>query len=58
MNYLQKFYDQAFHWLITYGPKIIIAVIVLLVGQWVLRIFNRWLKSFMESRKINPSVKT
>jgi small conductance mechanosensitive channel len=58
MNYLQKFYDQAFHWLITYGPKIIIAVIVLFIGQWLLRMFNRWLRKFMEKRKINPSVKT
>jgi small conductance mechanosensitive channel len=58
MSYLQKFYDQAFHWLITYGPKIIIAVIVLLTGQWLLRMLNRWIKRMMEARKINPSVKT
>ncbi|MEO5590935.1 MAG: mechanosensitive ion channel family protein [Chitinophagaceae bacterium] len=58
MNYLQKFYDQAFHWLITFGPKIIVAVIVLIAGQWVLRIINRWLKKMMETRNINSSVKT
>jgi small conductance mechanosensitive channel len=58
MNYLQKFYDQAFHWLITFGPKIIIAIIVLIIGQWILRLFNRWLKRVMETRKINASVKT
>lgn len=58
MNYLEKFYDRAFTWLINFGPKLIIAVIVLFVGQWLLRIFNRWLKGFMESRKFNPSVKT
>ncbi|MEP6747045.1 MAG: mechanosensitive ion channel domain-containing protein, partial [Bacteroidota bacterium] len=58
MNYPGKFYDQAFHWLITYGPKIIIAVIVLFIGQWLLRIFNRWLKRFMDTRKLNPSIRT
>jgi len=58
MNYLQKFYDQAFHWLITFGPKIIIAIIVLIIGQWILRLVNRWLKRVMETRKINASVKT
>jgi small conductance mechanosensitive channel len=58
MNYLQKFYDQAFHWLITFGPRIIIAIFVLFIGQWLLRIFNRWIKRLMDSRKINPSVKT
>ena len=33
MNYLQKFYDQAFHWLITFGPRLIIAIVVMIVGQ-------------------------
>ncbi|MEO6315332.1 MAG: mechanosensitive ion channel family protein [Chitinophagaceae bacterium] len=58
MNYLQKFYDQAFHWLITFGPKLIIAVVVLIVGQWLLRIIKRWLKAIMEMRNFSPSVKT
>ena len=57
MTYLQKFYDEAFHWLITYGPKIIIAIIVLVAGQWLMRIFNRWLKKWMEARRLNPSVR-
>ena len=58
MHYLQKFYDQAFHWLITFGPKIIVAIIVLIIGQWLLRIVNRWLKGIMDTRNINPSVRT
>ncbi len=58
MTYLQKFYDQAFHWVITVGPKIIIAIIVLLVGQWLLRIFNRWFKGMMDRKNFNPSIRT
>ncbi|MEO5684751.1 MAG: mechanosensitive ion channel family protein [Chitinophagaceae bacterium] len=58
MNYLQKFYEQAFHWLITVGPKILIAIVVLIAGQWMLRYFNRWLKRLMDARKLNPSVRT
>ena len=58
MNYLQKFYDQAFHWLITFGPKLIIAIIVLIAGQWMLRIVNRWLRKIMDARNFSASVKT
>ena len=58
MHYLQKFYDQAFHWLITFGPRLIVAIIVLIIGQWGLRIVNRWLRGVMNSRNINPSVRT
>lgn len=58
MTYLQKFYDQAFHWVITVGPKIIIALIILLAGQWLLRIFNRWFKGLMDRKNFNPSIRT
>lgn len=58
MNYLQKFYDQAFHWLITFGPKLIVAIIVLIIGQWVLRIVNKWLRRIMDARNFSASVKT
>jgi len=57
MNYLQKFYDQAFHWVITFGPKLIVAIIALIIGQWILRILNRWLKGVMETRNFSPSVR-
>ena len=58
MNYLQKFYDQAFHWLITFGPKLIVAIIVLIIGQWLLRFVNRWFKKIMEARNFSASIKT
>ncbi len=58
MSYLQKFYDQAFHWLITFGPKLIIAIIVLIIGQWLLRIVNKWLRRVMDARNFSASVKT
>ena len=57
MNYLQKFYDQAFHWVISFGPKLILAFIALIIGQWMLRILNRWLKRVMETRNLSPSVR-
>ncbi len=58
MSYLQKFYDQAFHWLITFGPRLLVAIIILIIGQWVLKLINRWLKKVLDTRNINASVKT
>jgi len=53
----KKFYDQAYGWLLTYGPKIIIAIIVLLIGIWLIRILNRWIKKGLLVKRINPSVR-
>lgn len=40
------FYDLAYQWLITHGPKIIIAIIVLVVGEWLIKILRRWSRRF------------
>lgn len=51
-----KIYDQAFSWIIRVGPRIIMAIIVLVIGIWLIRIFNRFLKKKTLSH-FNPSVR-
>lgn len=51
-----KFYDKAFSWIITHGPRIIMAIIVLVIGIWLIRMFNRFLKRRTHSH-FNPSVR-
>ena len=58
MEYLQKFYNQAFDWLLIYGPRIIIGTIVWIVGQWIIRVINRWLKKWLAPRSIDSSLRT
>ena len=58
MEYLTKFYDQAFTWLLTYGPRIIIGIIVWIVGQWVIRVINKWVKKWLAPRNIDTSLRT
>lgn len=45
------FYDAAYQWLIAYGPKIILAVIVFLIGQWLIRLLRRWSQRFFLKEK-------
>ncbi len=52
-----KFYDRAYSWLLTYGPKIILALVVLFIGIWLIRIFNRWIKKSMARRNVNPTLR-
>ncbi|MEP7278492.1 MAG: mechanosensitive ion channel family protein, partial [Bacteroidota bacterium] len=57
MNYLDYFYQRALAWMIKYGPKIVIALIILLLAQLALRILRKWLKKFLEKSHIDPSIK-
>lgn len=40
------FYDLAYQWLITHGPKILIAIVVLFIGEWLIRILRKWSRRF------------
>lgn len=52
-----KFYDQAYNWVLNFGPKIIAAIVVLFIGIWVLRIFNRFIRKVLTRRRVNPSLR-
>ena len=49
---VETFYDVAFQWLINYGPKIILAIIILFIGQWVIRLLRRWSGRFLLAPKL------
>ena len=53
----KSFYDKAFDWLLLYGPRIILALVVFFIGLWLIRIFNRWLKKVFEKRRFNSSIR-
>ena len=52
-----KFYDQATTWIITTGPKILIAILVLFIGIWFLRVVNKWIKKALQRKNVNPSLR-
>jgi small conductance mechanosensitive channel len=52
-----KFYDKAYNWLITSGPKIILALIILFIGIWLIRMANRVIKNSMKRRNFNPTLR-
>lgn len=53
----KKFYDRAVDWLVVYGPKIILAIIVFIVGMMLIRLVNRWTKNALHRRKVNLTVR-
>lgn len=53
----QKFYDKAYDWLLTFGPRILAAIVVLIIGFWLIRVFNGWVKKGLVRHKFNPSLR-
>lgn len=53
----KKFYDKAYDWILDMGPRFIVATVVMLIGWWLIRLFNKWLKSGLERKKFNPTLR-
>lgn len=53
----RKIYDKILDWLIAYGPRIVLALVIFFIGLIFLRFINRLMKRGMEKKGINPSVR-
>jgi small conductance mechanosensitive channel len=51
------FYDKAYAWLLNFGPRILVAVFLVIVGLWLIRLFNRLMKKKLARHKFNPSLR-
>lgn len=53
---INKLYDKALDWIIAIGPRILAAIIVLIVGLWLIRILKRWTRARMEKRAVSSTL--
>jgi small conductance mechanosensitive channel len=52
-----KFYDKAYTWILTVGPKILIGLIIVFVGLWLIRVIKRWMNHHLMKRDVASSVR-
>ncbi len=50
--YVEKFVDLGMQW----GPKLIGAIIVLIIGMWIVKMITKGFGGMLEKRKIDPSL--
>jgi small conductance mechanosensitive channel len=53
----QKIYDKISSWLLSFGPRILLAIAILIVGIWLIKLLRRWFGSFLSRRKLDRSLK-
>ena len=56
MENYQNLVDKAYELILTYGPKVLLAIIVLLIGLWIINRFTRVARRMMETRNVNVSL--
>lgn len=54
---LDKLYEKGYDWLLHFGPRIILAVIIFIAGEWLIKIFQRRLRRHMVHRQYNSALR-
>lgn len=52
-----KFYDKAYNWILNFGPRLLIALLVLVIGFWLIKLFKKWLNHHLLKQDIHSSVR-
>lgn len=56
MQGMQQYIDQAIGLAMEYGPRVLLALITLFVGQWLITGFSNVTKKLMEARKVDTTL--
>src|SRR6201986_4906827 len=55
---IDKFYNEAYEWLIHYGPRFLIGMAVLFTGLWLIKMVLNRSHRRMHGKQVDPSVKS
>lgn len=53
----EDFYTKGYNWILRYGPRAIIAMLLLFIGFWIIGKMKSWLHSSLERKNIDPSLR-
>lgn len=54
---MQKLTSQAYNWIVGIGPKILLAIVIFIVGQWLIKMLNRGLKKILSTKRFDPTLR-
>ena len=56
MDEVNMYAELAWDLVVSYGPKLLLAVITLVIGLWIIRFFKRRFRRFLNTREVDPSL--
>ena len=54
---VRNFSERSTSWIITFAPKLILAIVVLFAGQWIIKIIRKGFGNVLSSKKISPTIR-
>lgn len=55
---MQVFYNKVYSWILNIAPRLLIAIVVLFIGFWIIRIIKRIMTNHMIAKDFDPSLRS
>jgi small conductance mechanosensitive channel len=52
-----KFTDRAYDWLVSFGPRVLMAIALFFFGQWVIRFLNKELRKILSGKRVDVTLR-
>ena len=46
----RRFTGEAYRWIVTFGPRLVIAILIFFIGQWIIRFINKEFRNHVAAR--------
>lgn len=53
---LDQLYDKFLNWIVSTGPKVLAAIVILVLGFWLIRLFKSRLRKILQKRTLDKSL--
>jgi small conductance mechanosensitive channel len=54
---IEQLYTKLADWLVRFGPRFLVGLIVLFVGFWLIKLLIKWSQSGLHKREVDPTIK-
>lgn len=54
---IDKFYNKAYDWIIVYGPRLLLGILILVIGLWLIKLLLKWLRNSLNQREMDATAK-
>jgi len=52
-----RFTEKFYNWVVTFGPRLLVSLLILFLGQWAIGLIVKWFGNFLKKRKLNETIK-
>jgi small conductance mechanosensitive channel len=53
----QRFTGKAYNWIVDFGPKLLIAIVLFVIGQWVIKLINGGLSRILSNKRFDATLR-